>query len=381
MIHCPRIRMAVVLLLAVGAPAFAQTTVNPNISVIPRFLLSTDDGSRLPAKREFSRPDFTLDELEVAFQAYLNPYARADVFISKSGLDDSPIEVEEAYASVLRGLPLDLNLRLGKYRTEFGKLNTLHPHAWPFISTPLSFERFLGEEGINDVGFSVSFLVPAGDDIYSRVSVDLLRGASVTAIDPISGGLNGGPGLQDTTGAGPYYANAARWMAFMSLSDYSDLEVGLSGLTGIHDPYHRLRFYYGNLDFKYKWKPDEYRTLVLQGEGLLNHRRVAHLQGGSGAASLKSVNSYGAYVFGDYTFHKVYSVGARYDWTESPYSPSDRAHAAAVFIGYYPVEETMVVRLELRRTWYDPVEAPSTFVNSIGLEFMFSMGPHKAHPF
>jgi len=125
--------------------SLSQSVTNPDISVIPRFKISSDDGSKLSEKREFSRPDFNLEELELALQAYLNPFARADIILTKAGLDNEPIEVEEAYATILRGLPLDLNLRLGKYKAEFGKLNITHPHAWPFITNPLSIERFLGD--------------------------------------------------------------------------------------------------------------------------------------------------------------------------------------------------------------------------------------------
>jgi len=128
----------------------------------------------------FSKPRFTLEELEVAIQANLNPYARADVFLAKPGPDsDAPFEIEEAYATVLRGLPLDLNLKVGKYLTEYGKMNGLHPHAWPFLSKPLSLIRFLGEEGINDLGISTSILLPTGGDIYSRLSLDVLRGNTI----------------------------------------------------------------------------------------------------------------------------------------------------------------------------------------------------------
>jgi len=41
-----------------SAPAGAQTSVNPDISVIPRFVLSTNDGERLSeGVREWSRPE------------------------------------------------------------------------------------------------------------------------------------------------------------------------------------------------------------------------------------------------------------------------------------------------------------------------------------
>jgi hypothetical protein len=352
------------MLTGIPVGASGQTTVNPDISVIPRFLIHSDDGQNLAeGKREFSRPDLLFEELELALQAYLNPFAKADVVLTLPGpdLENAKLGIEEVYVTVLRGLPLDMNLRIGKYRAEFGKLNMVHPHAWPFITAPLMQERFLGES-LNDLGISASFLLPTGE-VYTRLTLDLLRG---TAIGDATG-------MVDSSGGTPYYANSARLSSFFTLGDFSDLEVGVSGYTGIHDPYRRDRFWYGNLDFKYKYRPDSYTSLVIQGEYLAN-RRTVHL------AQEEEVSSSGLYLYGDYQFMKIYSVGARIDWSESPYSADDRASGFAVFAGYYPVEETLGVRVQYART---TTELPgfSQSVNSIDLQILFSLGPHKAHPF
>lgn len=342
----------------------AQTSINPDISVIPRFLIHSDDGEKLDAgTREFSRPDFSFQELELALQAYLNPFAKADVVLTLPGpdLENGKLGVEEVYATVLRGLPLDMNLRIGKYRAEFGKLNMTHPHAWPFVTAPLMQERFLGES-LNDLGISASVLLPTGE-VYTRFTVDLLRGTAI----------GGATGMVDTTGGKPYYANTARLSSFFTLSDFSDLEIGLSGYTGIHDPYYRDRFWYGNLDFKYKYRPSSYTSLVVQGEYLVNSRTVH-------PAREAVLTSSGFYLFADYQFLKSYSIGARVDWSESPYSTDDRASGFALFAGYYPVEETLGLRLQYART---TTELPGFVrsVNSIDLQILFSLGPHKAHPF
>ncbi|MBI3586217.1 MAG: hypothetical protein HY088_03700 [Ignavibacteriales bacterium] len=361
--------------------SFAQTSLNPDISVIPRFRVETNDGAKLPAERKFSRPEFTLEEFELAVQAYLNPYARADIFLAKRGVGTEPIEIEEAYATFLRGLPGNMNIRIGKYLAEYGKLNSLHPHAWPFLTKPLSLERFLGEEGINDLGLSVSFLIPTGDVLFTRFNIDVLAGNTTAAIDPHSGNLSGGPGYADTLGGKPLYANAARLMTFFPVSENSDIEIGLSGLTGIHDPYNNLRFYYGNFDFKFKWKPSSYTSLVLQGEALLNTRNVATGTNLRGNLITQSLTSSGFYVYGDYQFQKIFTIGTRYDWSQSPYSKEDKAEAIAIFFGYYPVEETTAFRLQYQHTRTNVPGTNVLAVNSIALQFMFSMGPHKAHPF
>lgn len=364
--------------LFVAATCLAQASVNPDISVIPRFLVVSNDGQKLSAGiREFSRPDLQFQELELAVSSYLNPFAKADVILTLPGPDveHSSLGVEEVYASIVRGLPLDLNLRIGKYRAEFGKLNLVHPHAWPFISQPLSQQRFLGEEGINDLGISASVLLPTGD-LYSKLTVDLLRGKSVSST----------AGLQDTTRASPLYATSARLMAFVPVGDESDLETGLSLYTGIHDPYNRERFWYLNADVKYKWRHSAYTSLVIQGEYLFNTRKA---ELGPGLVPLvdatrrnerRSIETGGAYLYADYQFFKMFSVGGRFDWSQSPYNADDRAIGGALFFGYYPVEETLGLRFEYQHV---RTETPGVqqSMNTLALQVLFSLGPHKAHPF
>jgi hypothetical protein len=176
----------------------------------------------------------------------------------------------------------------------------------------------------------------------------------------------------DTINNQTYYANSGRLMSFFSLSDNTDLEVGLSGLTGIHDPYNRYRFFYTNFDFKYKWKPNMYTGLVIQGEWLHNNRKVN---------VNKDIASDGFYIYMDYQFKKIFSIGTRFDWSESPYNNDDKANAVSLFMGYYPVEETMAFKLQYQNTTEKFSNQQDRNVNLIALQIMFSLGPHKAHPF
>jgi len=369
---------AFLLLVLFEGSSYGQTTVNPDISVIPRFRILTNDREKLAqGKREFGQPDLQFEELELAVQSYLNPFAKADVILTLPGpdIESNKLGIEELYASVVRGLPLDMNIRFGKYRAEFGKLNMVHPHAWPFVTQPLMQERFLGEEGLNDLGISASILLPTGD-VYTKLTVDLLRGTAIGSAT----------GIPDSTSRKPFYANSARLMGFFSLTDNSDLELSVSGYTGIHDPFNRDRFWYTNVDFKYKYRPSMYTSLVVQGEYLLN-TRTAHQDrmftqfvDSNGNPRANIVTTSGLYLYADYQFLKIYSIGTRLDWSQSPYSKDDKAEGVAIFAGYYPVEETLGVRLQYQNVRTER-PAGSQSINSIILQVLFSLGPHKAHPF
>ena len=57
---------AIVLLLCFVAgssvSAHAQSVFNPDISIISRFRLESNDGQKLPEERVFSKPEFTFEE-------------------------------------------------------------------------------------------------------------------------------------------------------------------------------------------------------------------------------------------------------------------------------------------------------------------------------
>ena len=125
-------------------PAPQQTrsaiSTNPDIGVVADFR-----GSYISqGKRNF---DAYLNETEVSFQSVVDPYIRADFFVSFSRDPDTHkygVEVEEGYLTTL-SLPAKLQLKVGKFREAVGKINPLHPHALPFIDMPNAFVNYFGE--------------------------------------------------------------------------------------------------------------------------------------------------------------------------------------------------------------------------------------------
>ena len=99
-----------------ATPAGSSKVFNPDISAIGNFV-------GVAGKNPFStqRP-LELTEAEVAFQAIVDPYAKADFFLSAS---PEGLEVEEGYVT-FTSLPANLLLKVGKMRAQFGKVNTLH---------------------------------------------------------------------------------------------------------------------------------------------------------------------------------------------------------------------------------------------------------------
>jgi len=98
--------------------------LNPDISLIGDFIGAVGHNDVAPI------PSLQLHESELGVQAIIDPYARADVFIS---FGEEGVNVEEGYVT-FTSLPAGLLLKVGKMRADFGKINTIHNHALPFRS-------------------------------------------------------------------------------------------------------------------------------------------------------------------------------------------------------------------------------------------------------
>ena len=378
---------------------FAQSNINPDISAIGTFNTYTNfiNGSPDKGKLMFEQPS-----LELFVDGYLNPFARATGNIA---YEDGKFGVEELYANVVRGLPLDMQIKAGKYLVGFGKLNTVHPHAWPFLDRPLFQQIYFGEGGFNDVGVDLSFILPT-EDFYSSFDIGIFKGDAIgrtEAPDPESE-----ESIQLTRGKSPILVG--RLGSFYQLGDYANLEFGLSGSYGVHALHDfntlgnsnskttpkSLKYFYGGLDFKYKYKPDGYTSLTVQGEAIINHRDVLRTDGfgfDSEIEKLVTITTPGVFIFADYQFDKQFSVGAKYDFTygiidDAPLfntrsnDDKNKTFGYSAWIGYYPVEETLALRFGVQHLSFSYADGTNRDgETTLKLQMIFSLGPHKAHPF
>src|SRR5258706_443009 len=105
----------------------ATNYFNPSISVIGNFLAVAghNEVENLPVAN--------VRESEVGIQAIVDPYARADFFLSYG---EEGVSVEEGFLT-FTSLPAGLLAKVGRIRVAFGKVNTLHLHVLPWPDQPL----------------------------------------------------------------------------------------------------------------------------------------------------------------------------------------------------------------------------------------------------
>jgi hypothetical protein len=359
-----RLILAVWLIPAMISTGLAQTTLNPDISLIGNVrAFSHNDAGRPTESEEFnlSSPD-----MELMVAGYLNPYSRADAVIAWE--DGENANIEELYATILRGLPLNMNLRVGKYRLEFGRLNTVHPHAYSFINVPLPHEEFFGEEGLNDMAVRGAFLIPTGK-LYTELMGAVLKGDALQSEDEEEPGdeeeLTEEANTQETR-VKPGFLG--RLTTSLATSDNGEFTTGASVVTSEYDADEQLRAWVYGWDMKYKWRPNRNTSLTVEAELLGNHRELT----GNG-----TVDSYGGYGYVDYRFRQKYNVGSIYEYTQGKLDSNSRTWRAGAFVGFAPIEETSLVRLV--GDWTEPPEGDGFWTAT--LQLVFSLGPHQPHNF
>jgi hypothetical protein len=381
----------VIGLIILSETMSAQANINPDISLIGTFNTTTNFIKNDPG---YGKINFQTPEMELFVDGYLNPFARATANISYEG---EQLGVEEIYGNVLRGLPFDIQIKAGKFLVGFGKINTIHAHAWPFLERPLFHQVFFGDGGMNDVGINASILIPTGD-IYTNLELGIYKGSYINKLADSN---------YEDRGVNPVFVG--RLSSFLSIGDYGNLEIGLSSSYGTYakgnlilfNVFHTsdirsFNYLFNGIDIKYKYEPDSYTAFTIQGEGIWNHRDVPRPnQFGIDFSTdkLTTINNAGAFIYFDYKFQKQFSFGLKYDYSAGIVSAVPNFYSLANddknstqgiegWFSYYPVEETSEVRFGLQHLNFNNGDGinrdPAT---TIKLQFLFSLGPHKAHPF
>ena len=321
---------------------------NPDIGVIGDFR-----GSYISkGQKNF---DLYLNETEVSLQATVDPYARADFFLS-FGRDPETgkyvVEVEEGYLTTL-SLPARLQLKAGRFRSAVGRVNTVHPHALPFIDMPNAYVNYFGEEGLKDEGLSLSWLLPT-KAFYQELLFQVTSGYSES------------PAFARSEGNRLLYVGHLK--NFFTLNDDNTLELGLTGISGPNDSARVSNM--GVVDITYKWKPvklNTYHSLTWQSEFYFNHQNLMDNY---------SMSSFGMYSFIQYQLAKRWFLTGRYDYAQKPFDKTIKENAYSLTAGWYATEFS---KLEFETKTTDDNIGKRFY--QAWLRWIFVIGAHGAHQY
>lgn len=344
---------------AAAAPAQGSTYFNPSISLIGNFL-------GVAGHNEVENlPSLDLRESELGLQAVVDPYARADVFVSFS---DEGGNVEEGYVT-FTALPAGLLAKVGRIRAPFGKTNPLHLHVLPWPDEPLPIQNLLGGgEGWAGDGVTLARIVPLPADTFSEATVAVFRGERE--------GL-----FQEEKRSDLAYD--LRYRVFRDLTEATNLDLGVSWAQGPNATdvdlgdegtfLARGKTRLTGFDATLRWKPLQtatYRSFTARAEAIRSRRE----QPGADASSL------GWFVSGDWQLAKRWFVGGRYDAADHADDDSLTDSGEAAVLTFWPSEFSQL-RGELRHRRYELLDRDPVDANELLVQLQFAIGAHGAHPF
>lgn len=334
-----------------GGATAASKIFNPDMAVIGNFLGAAGRNTVNPS------PALELPETEATFQAVVDPYARADFFFA---FGEEGVDVEEGFLT-FPAIPGGLLVKVGRMRSAFGKVNTLHGHVLPWTDRPTAINNLLGgDEGLADAGVSVARLI-TNPWLFLEATGQLNRG-------------DAGDIFHSSKRGDLSYVGHLR--AYQDITENTNIDLGGSyarghNAAGIVDDVDVGRFMTDlwGVDATVRWRPLQrsiYHSFTGRSELLWSRRE--QLTGREQA--------FGYYVSGDYQFARRWFVGARYDRSERADDATLRDDGGSLLLTFWPSEFSQI-RGQYRRTRY----AEGENANELLFQFQFAIGAHGAHPF
>jgi hypothetical protein len=177
---------------------------------------------------------FTLKSADLSLSAELFQFpAKFALFITNNEFGSS---IEETFI-YFHKMPVNTSLKVGIFRSNFGKMNPVHDHEWNFATPPIVTNIMLGEDGIHKLGIEATWQPPL--DTFVELSLDVqnaqLQGdfgnvnrfpSFVRPADPLHNG--GDSGGTDTNN----FIFIPKISTIIGLSDFTTWELGNSWAIG-----------------------------------------------------------------------------------------------------------------------------------------------------
>lgn len=356
---------------------------NPNISlVLDTFFYSSNltsselEGWTIPGyinEGIEASKGYNLESAELFIFAPVDPYFNvyATMPVTEEG-----VELEEAFF-VTTALPDGFQVKGGKFKSGFGRINGQHPHAWDFADSPLPYRAFVGAEGIIEKGVQLTWLPPL--PFYTTLGIEVLQGDNEI--------------LFGTDARSGPHAYAAFAKFSFDATENSTILFGPSVATGktktgsIADDteFAGDSTLYG-LEFTCKWNPSKDRGLIVQSEYLSRKQdgdltdtvastteRLERKQDGWYAQALYKTGRWrlGARYDALDVFQDDYILsGVDQEFDKSPW----RATGA---VEYNPTEFSRI-RLQYN---HDRSSRTDETNHEVFVQLLFGIGAHAAHPF
>ncbi len=338
---------------------------------------------------------FNLNYGELALFAAVDPYF--DLFTAL-GLGEHSFGIEELYINS-RKFPGGFRLKLGKFKSSFGRINSQHAHQWDFMDIPLGYRVFFGKEGLIEKGVQLNWVAPL--DFYLALGVESLQGQNEISFGADSFSIPGKNDQDDLSVKGSVLPSL--WTVFAKSSfDIGDLVIlsGVSYATGSSrantiDGYDGEAFSGTSkilgFDLTLKYLLDSYRYISLTSEYITRNMEGINYTYGEEQDLLKnnlSKKQSGFYTQIVYRFKRLWRAAARFDFlgknkiinNNVPEDYPEDLKRFSFMFDYSPTEFTRI-RLQYNHNRYIYDGEKLLKPNELIIQFNIAIGAHGAHPF
>lgn len=348
---------------------FAQTvnsaTNLPNISLIGTFL----------GVHSETENSFDVKEIEIAFQNYLYPSIKADVFtaIHKEDSGERNLELEEAYLTFfdVYGLLVPnterqtgLGAIAGKKLLGIGKTNSLHPEQLDFVDRPMVIQQFYGgQEGLSAEGAQLNYILPL--PFFSQVEIGYWTANTGHSHEEEELDEEHEENEEEHHEHSIEYSNrilsSRLWNSF-ALSSYEELQFGINYLLGNASSSienEQQQSYGTDITYTKTFANNNNKLLKIQSEYFL-------AKYGEEGESRETQSGY--YISSNYKFNRFYSVGTRFGHLGQHGNEGEMKDQWSFLLNRQLTETTKF------RFQYNTGEGVE---NTFYIQLIFGMGPHS----
>jgi hypothetical protein len=330
-------------------------SIKPEISATGDFLASLADDSYMNDDDRFD-----LRGVDIDFSGNIDNVARA--YFNFSYHDDD-VNLEEGYLDIYKLLPGKTDLRLGKFRVNFGLLNTIHPHALPQVDYPAVYRAYLGEEGYIDQGIGIAGSFPALWKTPFNYSLQAVNGNRHEHSDDDVHSESEEEAQNKNLKDFDDIVYVGRLWNEIKRSGKLGINWGLSGFTGrFEDSSSSPRYYLEGIDLRFKWYPCPEKSNRVRWQS-----EVFFSQVDNGSRE----NAYGLYSFLDYAFAPRWLAGVRYDYAQLPLDSDD---SVTEYSAYLTHQFSKNIQIRLQYEHQDSSYAKDS--DYLWLQWVFTLGRH-----
>ena len=302
--------------------------------------------------------------------------------------EDKTLEkhVENAWVQT-RSLPYGLQVRAGRFASQIGYLNELHPHADDFTERPLLHRGFLGGHWYDD-GVRLNWTAPTS--FYLRLGVEIFGGKKLV-VDATTDSTSRVSTLNLKTGNDISKSSSWQW-GLSHVNNTREAAVQAHD-TSTESHSHAASFSGERMwlsDLVWKWAPDgnnRNQQLRLNWE----YAKVGGINRYADGSMRHRASSSGAV----WKFNPAWEVGVRTDWLRVHNSEDHsgviefsmgRLKENAMMIAYKPSHmQTLRLQLIKQRAFGVSDEGEAVFASpakrSIQLQYVIGFGAHGAHSY